>query len=261
MNRIALRFGFAGAIVVASLATPLLIQRHVRTLWHEGAASSRHLEARLAALSAENERLSNHAARTRSALSGEQLRELLRLRGEIGQLLEGARELARLQAAHQGAIAAFGSSKPQSGPSLPASESTLAYWPKAQLSSAGYADPISGLQTALFAMSRDDPNALAASVVPESWSQITNQYEGSTPAERLAAGTRWVADSLAPASGFYVVGQTAISNDRTVLDVYFQGEGGTRGFGLKNVAGEWKLDGIYEIEESNDHPLGVRFWP
>ena len=263
MNKIVLRFSLVGAIVVASVAVPLLIQHHARIQWREQKALLRGQAERFAELSAENKRLSNLVAQNRnSSLSNDEFMELLKLRGEIGQWRQKAREVARLQAKHQQLLVASESSEPQPDQALPDPQTVLAYWPKAQLTSAGYAEPASALQTAFWTMNRNDPNALAASVTPEAKSDLESRYIGDTPADKLADGTKWVADSLGPSSGFYVVGQEWKSQDHAILDVYFEKEGATRGFALKKIAGQWKLDRIYILGMIDvDQPPRRQVWP
>src|ERR1035437_9321473 len=105
------------------------------------------------------------------------------------------------------------SAEPSLAPTPPDPQTVQAYWPKAQLASAGYADPAAALQTALWAMSRGDPDALAASVTPEARSKLTREQwlKHGPPEEELAAATRNIADSLSPSSGFYLVGQNLVS--------------------------------------------------
>lgn len=281
-----------GAIVVASGAAPLLIQHHARVQWREREALLRQQAGQFAELAAENTRLSKLVARTKtSSLSSDQFTELMKLRGEIGRLRQDASEVARLQAAHQQLLAASRNSQPQSGPALPDPQTVLAYWPKAQLSSAGYADPTSGLQTMLWAMSRNDPNALAASVTPEArselidgalktalWAMSRNDpdalagtvapeikyralMDNVSPAERMAVQAKGAADSLGLSSGFYVVGQKLMSTDQAFLDVYFESEGATRRFAVNKIGDEWKVAGIYRAGGNDDKPCGPKVWP
>jgi hypothetical protein len=292
MNRSRLRFSVVGAIVAASAAAPLLIQHHARVQWREREAGLRQKAEQFAELSAENKRLSNLVAQTRSSsLSIDEFSELMKLRGEIGQMRLDASEAGRLQTANQQLHAASTKTEPQSGPALPDPQTVLAYWPKAQLSSAGYADPTSGLQTTLWAMSRNDPNALAASVTPEIMAELIDRalntalwtlsrndpdalagrvapetkYRGLmdhvSPAERMAVQAKGAADSLSPSSGFYVVGQKLLSQDQAILDVYFEGETATRRFALKKIGDDWKVGGIYLAGGNDDSPYGPKVWP
>jgi hypothetical protein len=66
-------------------------------------------------------------------------------------------------------------------------------------------------------------------------------------------------DSLTPASGFYLVGQELYSPDQATLNVYFEGESATRQFVLKQIGGEWKLNGIYP--PGLDVAGGPMTWP
>src|ERR1043166_4268338 len=179
MNRSRARFSVVGAIVVASVAAPLLIQLHARMQWRERAALLQHLDVQLAELSEENKRLLDLAAQTRSSLSKEQFSELMKLRGEIGQLRHDANEVTRLQATNQQLLAASIDPEPESSPAPPDPQTVVAYWPKEQLTFGGYADLTSALKTALWAMSRNDPKSLAASVTPDAMSRLASVYPGS----------------------------------------------------------------------------------
>src|ERR1041385_640854 len=91
----------AVTIIAASVATPVAIQRQ-SNLRKENESLRQQLDQQ-AQLAAENERLSNlitETARTNSILLPDgQLKELLRLRGEVGRLRLESRELARVKAA------------------------------------------------------------------------------------------------------------------------------------------------------------------
>jgi len=290
MNWSRLKFNVVVAIMVASVAAPLLIQHYARIQWREREALLRQQAGQFAELLAENKRLSKLVAQSPS-LSSDQFSELMKLRGEIGRLRQDASELARLQAAHQQLLAAPKDSGPQAGPALPDPQTVLAYWPKTQLTSAGYADPTSGLQTTLWAMSRNDPNALVTSVTPEARSELTNGAQITalwvvsrndpdvlagrvapetkygalmdhlSPAERMAFQAKGAADSLGLTSGFFVVGQKLISQDQAILDVYFEGEAATRRFALQKIGDDWKVGGIYLAGGSDDRPYGPKLWP
>jgi len=290
MNWSRLRFSVVLAIMGASVAAPLLIERHARMQWREREVLSRQQAGQLAESLAENKRLSKLVAQSRS-LSSDQFSELMKLRGEIGRLRLEAGEVARLQAAHQQLLAASRNSEPQSEPSLPDPQTVLVYWPKTQLASVGYAAPTSSLQTTLWAMSRNDPNALVMSLTPEASSELTNGAQITalwvlsrndsdalagrvapeikyrelidhlSPAERMAFQAKGAADSLGLTSGFFVVGQKLISQDQAILDVYFEGEAATRRFALQKIGDDWKVGGIYLAGGHDDRPYGRKLWP
>jgi RNA polymerase sigma factor (sigma-70 family) len=79
-----LKLGIIGAAVVAGLVTPLVIQYQSLNKLREENRILREQSQEFAQFQAEKERLSNQVAQTR--LSNDQLRELMRLRGEVGQL-------------------------------------------------------------------------------------------------------------------------------------------------------------------------------
>ena len=290
MNWSRLKFNVVVAIMVASVAAPLLIQHYARVRWREREALLRQRAGQFAELLAENKRLSKLVAQSPS-LSSDQFSALMKLRSEIGRLRQDASEAARLHATNQHLLAASTNSEPESEPSLPDPQTVLAYWPKTQLTSAGYADPTSGLQTTLWAMSRNDPNALVTSMSPEARSELTNGAQITalwvvsrndpdvlagrvapetkygalmdqlSPAERMAFQAKGAEDSLGVTSGFYVVGQKLMSHDQAILDVYFDGEGATRRFALSKIGDDWKVGGIYLAGGSDDRPYGPKLWP
>ena len=293
MNSFGVRFSVVVAIMVASAAAPLLVQHYARIQWREREALLREQSVQFADWSAKNKRLSNLVAQANSsALSSDQLSELMKLRGQIGRLRQDASEVARLQAANQQLLAPPKDSEPQAGPALADPQTVVAYWPKAQLTSAGYADPTSGLQTTLWSMIRNDPNSLTASVTPETKSELIEgagrtalwalsrndpdalagslapetKYgallDNASQDERMAFQAKGAADSLGPSSGFYVVKQKLMPEDQALLDVYFEGEAKTRAFALRKIGDEWKVDGIYPAGvNDNDPRRGPRLWP
>jgi hypothetical protein len=258
MNQFALKYSLISATLVASVAAPWLVQLRTLAQCRERQTKLEQRSAQITELAAENQRLQNRLTEARAdSLSSDQFRELLKLRGEIRLLREDAGELVRLKAAHSSPLAA--TRNPEAAPRN--TNSVLAYWPKEQLAPAGYAEPVSGLQSALCAMARNIPDALADAITPAAKTVLLNNgFSGNHPAERIAAGAKSAADALGPATGFYVVSQTLESQHRAILDVYFETEGATRSFELNQIGEEWKVNGIYSASMWNDRP-GVRLWP
>jgi hypothetical protein len=248
MSITAFKAAIVGGVVIASVAAPWAVQHSAQVKWRERNELLRQQTGRWTELSAENQRLSNLVAQAESsALSSEQFRELLRLRGELGPLRQTVSEIAKLQVANQQLLAGRTTpAEPSRAPAPPDPQTVRAYWPKTQLALAGYADPAAALETALWAMGRGDATALAASVTPEARSKLTREkwFQHGPPEEELAAASRNIADSLSPSSGFYVVGQDLLSQDQATLDIYFEGEGKTRKAALKKIGDEWKFDNL-----------------
>ena len=92
-----LKLAIAGALVVAGIATPVVLQHQARIKLAEANAALKDWEQRNSQLETENERLSNVVARASaaSAQPTETSSELLRLRGEVGQLRETTNALGQ----------------------------------------------------------------------------------------------------------------------------------------------------------------------
>jgi hypothetical protein len=90
-----LHVGMSGAVLAAGLVACWVLQRHTRSLLDDEVQALRSQTERADSLLADNARLSNLLAQAASAnsLSQGQLSELLRLRGEVGQLRQQLREL------------------------------------------------------------------------------------------------------------------------------------------------------------------------
>jgi hypothetical protein len=245
MNTSWLRFSSVCAIVAGSVLVPLALWRHAASIERDRKQRLEAVAAELAALSEENQRLSNLVGHVNaSELSPEGFTELLKLRGEIGLLRQNVAEATNLAARNALLAAALTNSQPSSEPiSFPEGQTVLAHWPRDQLGFAGYADPAAALQTTLWAMAQGNTNVLVNSVTPEIRAKMLRQdwNQHGTVEEEIADSARKIADSLQPANGFYVVGERAVAPDQTVLDVFFDGEGRTRKFVMKNVGGEWKF--------------------
>jgi hypothetical protein len=88
-----------GAIAVAVIATPVVLQHESISKLRAENRVLQEQQSNFAQLASENERLSNLVAQANSApaLEQNQVRELLRLRGEVSSLRQQSKELAQLQ--------------------------------------------------------------------------------------------------------------------------------------------------------------------
>jgi len=98
MNTTRFKLGIVCAVVVASIATPMVIKHNARVSLHENNAALRQQADRLAQLAGENQRLSNLVAQAKPPLSDEQFGELLKLRGEMGMLRQQTNAIQKLRA-------------------------------------------------------------------------------------------------------------------------------------------------------------------
>jgi RNA polymerase sigma factor (sigma-70 family) len=90
-----IKLGIVSAVVVASVATPLVLQHNARAKLREQDDSLRQQQSQLAALQADNERLSKLAAG--SSLNSNQPEDLRRLRAEAAALQPQTSAVARLR--------------------------------------------------------------------------------------------------------------------------------------------------------------------
>jgi RNA polymerase sigma factor (sigma-70 family) len=90
-----LKIGIVSAVIVASVATPLVLQHQAGAKLRDQDGSLQQQQGQLAALQAEHERLSNAAAA--SAQAGSQPEELRRLRAEASALQQQTSAVARLR--------------------------------------------------------------------------------------------------------------------------------------------------------------------
>ena len=99
MTMTKLKFAIISVIAVAGVATPLAIQNQSQARLREENQVLRQQASQMVQLTAENERLSNLLAQAESgeSLSGEQMGELLKLRGEAGRLRREGKALEMLQ--------------------------------------------------------------------------------------------------------------------------------------------------------------------
>ncbi len=169
-----LKAGIIGAVVVAGAATSFVIQHQAQVRLREGNQTLRHRVDRLAA---ENNRLANLLAQAgrSQALSQDQLSELMRLRGEAGELRKQQKELEKLRVAV---------GVQRSAAAAPPSEATKADTiPKELWAFSGYATPETALQSVAWAMSKGDAKTFLASLTPETQRVYAQQFEGKTESE------------------------------------------------------------------------------
>lgn len=90
--------GIISALVVAGVAAPVAVYHHAQTKLRANELALRQQADQLAALTSENQRLSNQIAQTKDAqaLSKSQLEDLLRLRNEVGALKKQLAEVPKV---------------------------------------------------------------------------------------------------------------------------------------------------------------------
>ncbi len=249
MSMSRLTVSLAGGIAVAGLAASLVIHQSGEARLREREEVSRQQAEQIARLLGENERLSNEIARANSpeALAPNELRELLKLRGQIGSLRQAAKEQLQLEAANRQLRATQATPDQQ----LAAARAAPNFWPKDQLAFAGYAEPETALKSLLWAMNNGDVKSYMACTL--AGEEMSRHFE-SLPREKvegeLAVAGKGLSASLGPAVGFHIVDKKVKSPDEVILNLSFDGEGKARRFVMKKTDDEWKLDQMLLIGET-----------
>jgi type II secretory pathway component PulJ len=225
MNK--LRIGLAAAGVIA-LATFLAVHRRTNVALQTENEWLRQQTNQMASLRNENQQLSNQVRQAASPLAGDQLSDLLRLRGEVIRLRRQSNELANLK--EQNGLSRTGSAG--TATARPDVQS-YTYLPKESWAFVGYDTPEATLQSVWWSVSRGDTQTFLASLTPDRLKQIQaadiseNQFEGGLKEE------------ASKIKGFQIVKATNLADDQMVLDVSFDGE--VRQVKLERIQGLWKL--------------------
>ena len=240
------KFGLEIVIVIvgASLTVCLVIRHSLGARLKEKNEAMRHHSEQLTEMSAENKRLSNLLVQVKSSatLSQEQLRELLRLRNEVGQLRAGGMVKAQLQETKARLRAVEAKAEAQ----MAQAQAAPNYWPKEQLAYAGYSDPESCMKSMLTAMRDGDLGSWQRSCTPEAVAQLEKEWKEHGISEAgQEAEIKSMADMLiSPSSGFHILDQKMTSPNEAVVNLSFDGEGTSRKFVLRKVGVEWKFHNL-----------------
>lgn len=247
------KLSLISAIIVASIATPWLIQHRAEGSLQQKDESIRAQAGRLAQLTGENNDLSNRLAQAKAppGLSQEEFSELLRLRGEVGQLRQTLAEMEKLRAANQKLLAAKSGKKTSNDPALANGRNGVEFWAKDQLAFAGYGSPEAALKSTFWAMNGGDMKAMLASMTPEARALLEKEREKDGKSEAdMEAEFKGMAESLTSTpSGFRVLGQEAKSSDEVIVTIYAEGQTRARNFVLNKVGNEWKVHDVLLTEQ------------
>jgi RNA polymerase sigma factor (sigma-70 family) len=238
MTMTKLKAGIISALVVAGVATPLLMQHQAQVKLRQENQSLRRQVDQLAQLAAENERLSNLVAQANAAraLSNDQRSELMKLRSEVGQL-------HKQQKAHDRFRAAAGT---QSGPTAKASSEAVNSQtiPKESWAFVGYGTPETALQSVAWAMSKGDAKTFLTSLSPETQKIYAQRFEGKTEDEIATM----LSDEIGQLPALRLDRKQASADDavRFVLYSEERDDGTTKTkdeavMTFRNIGGEWRL--------------------
>jgi hypothetical protein len=236
-------FGIVCATALVGVAVWLSLEHQTGLGLREENAKLRQQLGQMTGLAAENERLTRLLAETRrpQSLSDDQLRELLRLRGEVGVLREQSKELETLRNENRRASATLeNSAKAQSAAPMGA-VATADYWPRDSWAFAGYTSPDAALQSSFWAASKGDVTTFLGGLEGDILQQVRKDAEGKSGDEMCAKTMAEVA-SL---KSVRILSREVRAEDTVVLTGEFVEENGTQTNKLlmKKYGNDWKLAG------------------
>jgi len=197
----------------------------------------------MAGLIAENERLSNLLARANptASLPDDHLRELLRLRGEVGLLRQQSKELETARTENRQAHAALESSLQGQGAGGAKAPATADYWPQDSWRFTGYASPDAALQSFFWAANNGDLKAMLASVTGDVRKAMEEEFKGKSESESSIRAR----DHVIGLKSVRVLNREVQADDTVVLTATFEDrtETHTAKLLVKKIGNEWKLSG------------------
>jgi hypothetical protein len=221
---------------VAGLAIWLAAEHQARLRLGEEHKTLEQQLKQMAGLIAENEELSNLVARANrpQSLPDDQLRELLRLRGEVGVLRQQSKELEAVRNENRQARAALETS-------LKTQSATADYWPRDSWAFCGYASPDAALQSSLWAANSGDLKVLLASATGDVRKMMEEQFGGKSESETSIRAM----DEVSGLKSVRVLNREVQADDTVVLTAAFEDrtETHTSKLLMKKIGDDWKLFG------------------
>jgi hypothetical protein len=223
-------------LLIAGAATPWLIQRQSEIKLREENRSLRTQLDQLSQQRTEDERPPNLLAQAGGPLPDDQLRELLKLRGEVGSLRKQTNELLKLQAQNRQLRSEQASGRAQRQPNLAAGDSV----PVESMAFAGYATPEATFESTLSAHVKNDMKTLFEGFTPERRQEEEQKFAGKSEVE-LAAQAAEHAAHFAGADA-RILKSRLVSQDEAELVVFLGAkENEVVTITTKRIAGEWKI--------------------
>jgi RNA polymerase sigma factor (sigma-70 family) len=234
MTMTKLQSSIVGAVVIAGVATPLVIQQQSKL--REENESLRKQAEQLAPIQADNERLSNLLAEAASSqrLASNQLSDLLKLRGEVAGLRSQTNEMKKLEAENQRlrlSLAAGAFAK--RGPQTPSAEEAL---PKESWAFVGYAEPESTFQSMVWAMTHGEVKTFLAGLSPDN--EEFKNAQGKSDHEIAEHSKEF--DGV---TAFKIINKEPVSDDEAILTVYAFGINESARFKFQRLGSDWKFVG------------------
>lgn len=237
-----LRYVIPGAILCVSLGVSWRIHHTTQVELRSREEASRRREEQLAVLAMENQELSHRIANRNRAggLTGEEFRELLRLRSEVGRLRQTVRELDRVRATNQQYLAELARSETWTADAQD-------YWPRDQFGFAGFEEPEAALLSTFWIWVDADLDSLLSLCTPEQRSALETALGESSEAEMAVQRQRMAALYSLDRGGVSFMGKKMTAPNEALLDVYFEGDGKRRRFSLTKSGDQWMVTALVAI--------------
>jgi Tfp pilus assembly protein PilN len=241
-----LLFAITLLTATGSVAVCVGIQRHTAAALRERAESADAQTQTIVDLDAQNTHLSQIVDKLKSTrkLSHDEMTELLKLRSNIGQ----ARQLVAAKPALEAANTRLREIETNRLEHLAQAQAATNYWPKNQLSFAGFATPDDTVRTILWTMATSNVNlnAFKSYCTPQSVADMQREWKerGLSPDKQQAELNALADGYMSPSEGFHIVKERFPSPDKADVDVSFDGEDVVRCFMLQKIDGQWKFDDV-----------------
>jgi hypothetical protein len=162
-------------------------------------------------------------------LSAGQFHELLRLRAEVTSLRKQKKDLEKIKSE--------AAASPLANQDKPPLATSPAYLPKESWSFRGYATPDAAFQSAWWAGSTGDSNALLSSLSQDRKRELAET--GMTESQMAAT----MMEEMTKVKGFQILQTEILADDEVSLTISFDGTDKLHHATLKKSEGAWKLAG------------------
>jgi len=234
-----LGFAALGSVVLAGVVIFLILQNRAEQRLRDDIRSLQAQVDEFARLKAENERLNELLAQSKSETTARsnQLAELLRLRSEIGMLRQQTNELALLQAENHNLRIARAAAPGNLSLEPEMSEPV----PRQQWTFMGYATPEATAQSLLWALREGDTNAFAAylnGLVPELRAKLEQEAaRRGGPAAFAELGDH----ETGGMAEYRIVGKIPLTENRVLVRVQAGDAMPIQTFLMKKIGDDWKM--------------------
>lgn len=225
--------------IVTALAIGLAVEHHARLGLVAEHQALEQQSRQMAELAAGNQQLSNRLSQAGlpKPLPPDTLRELLRLRGQVGVLRRQQTDLAQARKENQQLHAVL--AHYLATMTLTNVQATADYWPQDTWTNTGLASPTAALETSLWAGSNGDLTNFFATLTPEMQTNMADEFKGKSAAEASVG----LADETADLKSVQILSQEVLDENSVLLTVEMEAldKFQTVKILMQRSGGEWKL--------------------